>query len=279
MSAKTIRQLHAQTPLPTLELRMITELVLDVPRSWLIAHDTDELSERDLQSINTLIKRRLDGEPMAYLLGHREFMSLNFVVTPDVLIPRPDTEVLAQKAIDLISTMQASLSRPVRALDVGTGSGALAVSIKHYCPQIVMTASDISPQALNIARQNAANHHLNIRFVESDVFSALDSGVDSFDIIISNPPYIEAYDDHLQQGDLRFEPQISLTDDADGLRIIRTLVQKAGEFLVSDGTLWIEHGWKQGPAVQTLFQQNGYTEIQTLRDHGDNDRVTGGKFA
>ena len=201
MTAPQIKSLLLDTRLPRLEVRMLLEHVLDKPRAWLLAHDTDALAPEVAAAYEALALRRLAGEPMAYLLGHREFMGHRFRVTPDVLIPRPDTEVLVETALDCI----AGVTGPM-VLDLGTGSGAIAVSIALARRDARVMASDVSAAALAVAAANAWELTAAVRFVEGSWYEAVPAG-EGFDLIVSNPPYVASDDPHLDQGDLRFEPR------------------------------------------------------------------------
>ena len=206
------------------------------------------------------------------MLGQREFYGLDFSVTPDVLIPRPETELLVELALALIPSNQ-----PTQVLDLGTGSGAIALTLAKLRPQALVTAVDASPQALAIARQNAAQLKVNnIRFIESDWFEALDPS-SHFDLIVSNPPYVAENDPHLQQGDVRFEPLQALQSGADGLQDIRHIAQESLRFLPVNGHLLFEHGYNQKDACAALLHALGYSDIKCQRDLGGQDRVTSGK--
>ncbi len=277
---QTVKQVMALSPLPLLETRMIMEHVLQVPRAWLFSHDTDALTQAQVQAIEALYARRAQGEPMAYLLGYREFMGLNFMVNPHVLIPRPDTETLVEQALQSIEQLQNS-GQSLLVLDVGTGSGAIALAIKYYAPKTRVTALDISTVALAVARANAKLLNLEVNFMQSDVLDALQCLEDEheragFNLIVSNPPYIAARDPHLQKGDLRFEPSLALTDQADGLEIIRKLVCQAKEHLAPQGQLWLEHGWDQAPAVRALLQAQGFVAVSSKKDLAGIERISGG---
>jgi release factor glutamine methyltransferase len=194
---------------------MLWQHVLQVPRAWLIAHDTDIPAAQQLQAYRALEARRLDGEPMAYILGAREFMGHEFSVTPDVLIPRPETELLVEVALDYLDGLAARPGTPRRVLDLGTGSGAIAVSIALARPDVQVVATDNSERALAVARRNAEALGARVEFFGGSWYDALvDGDGGRFDLIVSNPPYIAAGDTHLAQGDVRFEPMQALTDGA-----------------------------------------------------------------
>ena len=257
--------------LPRLEQQMLWQHVLGVARSWLIAHDTDPLPEQAVSDYRHLEARRLAGEPMAYILGEREFMGYMFHVSPDVLIPRPDTETLVVQVLE----DTAGYAAP-RILDLGTGSGAIAISLALQRPDAVVTATDVSQAALAIARRNA--HHLqaiNVQCMQGSWYQALPTQA-VFDVIVSNPPYIHATDPHLQQGDVRFEPRTALTDGADGLSDIRHIVAGAVAHLASYGAVYIEHGWDQARAVRDIFTAHGFTDVRSVCDLAGIERVTVG---
>jgi release factor glutamine methyltransferase len=218
-----------------------------------------------------LIEQREAGEPVAYITGRRGFWSLDLEVTPATLIPRPETELLVELALDRIPLDKAS-----RVLDLGTGSGAIALAIARERPLAKVVATDASSDALAVAQRNARHHHINnVSFVHGDWFAPLHD--QHFDVIVSNPPYIEASDPHLQQGDLRFEPISALASGNDGLDDIRRIVRDAGLHLVPGGWLLFEHGWNQGDASRTLLRDADFVELSTSRDLEQRDRVSMGR--
>ncbi|RTZ45731.1 peptide chain release factor N(5)-glutamine methyltransferase [Candidimonas sp. SYP-B2681] len=269
---ETLRGVSLASKLPRLERQMLWQHVLQVPRSWLIAHDTDPLSSETVARFRALEAQRLAGAPMAYILGRREFMGHDFDVSPAVLIPRPETELLVETALASLKAHKAP-----RVLDLGTGSGAIAISLALECPHATVVATDLSPDALAVARQNAARLGARVEFFSGSWYDAL-SGHKFFDLIVSNPPYISACDSHLQEGDLRFEPVTALTDGADGLSALRTIAQGAGQWLTPQGELYMEHGWDQAQVVQDLLRSSGFTQIASLPDLAGIDRVTGGIY-
>jgi len=258
---------------------MLWQHILEVPRSWLIAHDTDPLPPQSLDAYKALERRRLDGEPMAYIVGSREFMGHRFIVTPDVLIPRPETELLVETAGHSLQAVAAQTQHPLRVVDLGTGSGAIAISLALMLAQkgvtnIEIFATDVSHAAVDVARKNAEEHKANIEFFCGSWYDALPRGLD-FDMIVSNPPYIARSDQHLRQGDLRFEPLVALTDEADGLQAIRVIVEGSRSRLRVPGALLLEHGWDQAEAVHQLLAQSGLRQIRHYRDLAGMLRVTG----
>ena len=262
--------------LPLLERRMLLEFVFNKPRAWFITHDDEKLDQATKERLQGLFERRLAGEPMAYIIGQREFMGLNFKVTPAVLIPRPDTELLVETALKFLEKLQAQGIKNPRVLDIGTGSGIIAISIKHYYPNAEVVAVDLSVEALGVAKENAKALASPIEFLLSDLFAGLDPEQHQFDLIVSNPPYINRDDEHLEQGDVRFEPTMALTDYADGLSLITRLIAEAPAFLKSSSALWMEHGWDQAAAIRVLLKQNGFKAVESLKDLAAIERISGG---
>jgi release factor glutamine methyltransferase len=271
MTAPQIKSLLLDARLPRLEVRMLLEHVLDKPRAWLLAHDTDALSPQTAAAYEALAQRRLAGEPMAYLIGRREFMGHLFRVTPDVLIPRPDTEVLVETALQCID----GITGPM-VLDLGTGSGAIAVSIALARRDARVMASDVSAAALAVAAANAWDLAAAVRFVEGSWYEAVPPG-EGFDLIVSNPPYVASDDPHLDQGDLRFEPRGALTDGADGLDDLARIVRGANAHLKPGGALWMEHGWDQAAQVRDMLRQGGFEDVQSRQDLAGIERISGGR--
>lgn len=254
---------------------MLVGYGLDVSRAWMITHDDYCLTTEQEQVLLILVQRRLEGEPMAYILGEREFMGLSFQTSPAVLIPRPDTELLVETALALLAQSHTTAALSPKVLEMGTGSGAVACSIGHYYPSAQVVATDISPAALVQAQNNAKRLALsNIEFVLSDWYAGIES--QQFDLIVSNPPYIRVDDEHLQWGDLRFEPSQALTDFADGLSAIRQIVAGAPKYLKSGAWLYMEHGWDQAEQVRDLLLQAGFDQVQSRRDLAGIERISGG---
>ena len=275
VSSQTIRQALAQAT-DRLGDRGDAEIllshVLDKPRSWLIAHADDTLLPDYVSAYALLLEQREAGEPVAYITGRRGFWSLDLEVTPATLIPRPETELLVELALERLP-----IDRPCHVLDLGTGSGAIALAIARERPAVQVTATDASSDALVVAQGNARRHHIgNISFVHGDWFAPL--GDKRFDVIVSNPPYIESSDPHLQQGDLRFEPMSALASGIDGFNDIRRIIGDAGLHLLPGGWLLFEHGWQQGDAARALLRDAGFVELSTARDLEDRDRVSLGRL-
>ncbi len=285
------------------EVQCLLQHVLSVPRAWLLTHPEYRLNDTEQTGYDELLLCRLRGEPIAYLLGEREFFGLNFKVTPATLIPRPETELLVELALQRIpeklpspqpsdettshSTRLANYASQVagypacgrgskfRVLDLGTGSGAIALSIAHNRPDIEVLACDNSAAALEVARENAQWLGIaNVTFMHSDWYGALD--VQRFNLIVSNPPYIAAADPHLAQGDLRFEPSSALASGDDGLRDIRHIAAHARTHLEPGGWLLLEHGYDQAAQVRQLLHQAGLLEVFSACDLAGIERVSGG---
>lgn len=272
LAGTTIAAVMQRAPVEQLEARMLIGHVTQLTRVQLITQSERAFSAAEAEQLNTLFQRRVAGEPMAYLLGEREFFGLTFKVDPAVLIPRPDTELLVELALQ-------HLPQDGRVLDMGTGSGAIAIAIAHTRHDAQVTALDVSESALLVAQSNAQNNQVEVEFLRSDWFTALAEQVaaQQFDLIVSNPPYIVAGDRHLSEGDLRFEPIDALTDHADGLSALRIISKQAADYLSDDGWLLMEHGYDQAEAVRDLLKQDGYTEVQSWRDLANIERVSGGK--
>lgn len=259
---------EARRRIPASEARLLLGHVLGRSAAWLEAHRDDEVAVDS--DYTALVARRATGEPMAYLIGVREFYGRDFVVSPDVLIPRPETELLVD-----VAKKKVGAGRTARVLDLGTGSGCLAVTLALELPQARVTAVDVSPAALGVARGNAQRLGAQVEFVESDWFAALPP--QRFELIVANPPYVAAGDPHLAQGDLRFEPTEALTDHADGLTAIGRIVAQAPDWLAEGGWLFLEHGYDQETAVQALLAAAGFSQIEQHRDLAGIVRATGGR--
>ncbi len=253
-----------------IEVQCLLQAVLQANRAYLLTHPERLLSDEQRARFTALFERRLSGEPIAYLLGEREFYGLTFKVSPATLIPRPETELLVERALQRIPQQGTC-----RVLDLGTGSGAIALCIAHARPNAEVVAVDASAAALKVAQFNAQRLNLgNVRLLHSDWFGALQD--ERFDIIVSNPPYIAADDAHLTQGDVRFEPPSALVSGADGLDDIRRICAQAKAHLNVNGWLLFEHGYGQAAQVRALLQQSGFTGIFSARDLSGIERVSGG---
>jgi len=253
-----------------LEARLLLQETLGVSHAWLLTHEDDALTDDVTEAFEDKLQRRLNGEPVAYILGQREFYGLDLTVSPDTLIPRPDTETLVEAALERIPPNQSC-----KVLDLGTGTGAIALAIASQRPEAELTAVDFSEDALKIAAGNAKKLNIrNVRFLQSNWFSNL--GGETFDIIVSNPPYIAKADPHLTQGDLRFEPMSALVSGNGGLDDIQRIIASATEHLNSGGWLLLEHGHEQAAAVAELLQQ--FSEISHSRDLANIERVTSARW-
>ena len=241
--------------------------VLHVERTYLYTWPEKPLSSAQWQAFQALVKRREQGEPIAYILGTRAFWSLDFDVTPEVLIPRPETELLVETTLQLTDHTSANI------LELGTGSGAIICSLAHERPSWQCTATDFSTAALSIAKPNAQKHQLaNITFLQGSWFDSVPQ--QSFDVIISNPPYIAGDDPHLKQGDCRFEPQGALTSGQTGLEDLEHIIARARTYLAPQGWVLLEHGYDQAVAVAALFKQYGFDQIEHRQDLAGMNRIT-----
>jgi release factor glutamine methyltransferase len=253
------------------EVELLLGHALGCDRAWLYAHADDTLDAEAAIGFHTLLLRRARGEPFAYITGRREFWSLDLVVTPDVLIPRPETELLVERALQRIPQ-----NVKVEIADLGTGSGAIALAIARERPHACILATDFSAAALAVARTNAERLRIgNVAFAVGDWYGALAGK--RFDVIVSNPPYVAAEDPHLAQGDLRFEPAAALASGRDGLDAIRAIAAGGQGHLQPGGWLLLEHGLDQGPAVRRLLDEIGFVEVFTDRDLEQRERVSGGR--
>ena len=270
---ETIAHALQSCALPLLEARMLMQCVMGYSRVQLLTHDTEFLKADQQNHWQLLVARRAQGEPMAYILGEREFYGRMFAVNPHVLIPRPDTETLIDAVLSDFGEQALSV------IDLGTGSGAIALTLAAERPNWNVCATDISAQALEVARQNAQRLNISVRFFEGDWWDALPADESlKFHIIVSNPPYIEANDTHLSEGDVRFEPIGALTDGADGLQHYRSLLRNLAQYLHPNGAVYFEHGYNQGASVRALLSQAGLTQVRTIQDLSGNDRVSTGFF-
>lgn len=287
-SGISLAECQRKTPLDVIDTRILMMQALGLSRIQLITQSELQLDTQQATTLRDLIARRFTGEPIAYLTGEREFYGLSFFITPDVLIPRPDTELLVELALQHTPKND---QVPSRVLDMGTGSGAIAVALAHTRADWHVTATDISAAALAVAAANGARHapslmaqaagqtslQSRISFLQSDWYSACAG--QSFHTIVSNPPYIEKNDPHLSQGDLRFEPLVALTDHSDGLSNYRHIIAGAAKHLEAQGWLLLEHGYNQSEQVQDLLRQHGFTAVQSWQDLSGIWRVSGGQLS
>lgn len=273
-------------------------------RAQILAFDDTEIDKKVRLNLTALLARRLKGEPIAYILGEKEFWSLPLNVSEGTLIPRPDTEILVEKALaislkklqdlpprpsadltvnglrqDEILPSSACGGKGLRILDLGTGTGAIALALaSELAPicqkqniQLEIVGVDLMPKVVELAQSNAEKNQLSVRFLQSRWFENV-SG--KFDLIVSNPPYIDAQDEHLSQGDVRFEPLSALVAEEEGYADLRHIIENAPNYLNEQGVLLLEHGWQQGEKVRSIFAENPWRQIETVRDYGDNERVT-----
>ena len=248
-------------------------------RTQILAFDDTEIDEKVRLKLTALLDRRLKGEPIAYILGEKEFWSLPLNVSKGTLIPRPDTEILVEKALQVALEKLEQNSPHFRILDLGTGTGAIALALasdlSHICQKrqilLEIIGVDLMPDVVALAQSNAERNKLNVKFLQSRWFENI---TEKFDLIVSNPPYIDETDEHLSQGDVRFEPRSALVAGENGLADLRHLIEYAPVYLKDNGYLLLEHGWKQGEEVRTIFWQNHWQGVATIRDYGDNERVT-----
>lgn len=250
------------------EAALLLANVLGRSRTWLFAWPEFEPDSSQCARFRQLVDARGRGEPVAYLVGHREFWSLDLGVTPDVLIPRPETELLVEVALEHIAK-----DRECHVADLGTGSGAIALALARERPHAQIIATDASTAALMVARANAQRLGIaNVTFSQGDWCAAL--GAARFDLIVSNPPYIAVGDHHLQEGDLRHEPASALASGVDGLDAIRRIGMQAREHLLAHGWLALEHGWDQAARVRDLLAGHGFSDVRSVRDGNGHERVT-----
>ncbi len=275
MSAQAVAELlriaksHA---LDALDAHLLLAFCAGRSRTWLIAHGDAVLPANQRDEFLKLIARRALGEPLAYLLGEKEFHGLSLRVNAHVLVPRPDTEVLVEWALDVLHGELSAHPAP-RVIDMGCGSGAIALAVKHACPRAQVTAIDASPGALEVARLNAASLHLDVRFLVSNWWQAVPG--ERFDLAISNPPYIAAHDPHLAA--LRHEPAMALTSGPQGLDALRDIVCGAGVHLHEKSWLLLEHGHDQSAAVQGLLRHGGFAVLGSRQDLAQHVRCSGGR--
>jgi len=257
---------------PRRDAEILLGYVTGRARTYILAFGETVLSQDEETQLAALLARRKTGEPVAHLVGEREFWSLPLYVSAATLIPRPDTECLVEQAL---ARLPAS---PARILDLGTGTGAIALALASERPDCQVTAVDVMPDAVALAQRNVDRLGLsNVTVMHSSWFSALADR--QFETIVSNPPYIDEADPHLGIGDVRFEPRSALVAAGQGLADLSQIITDARQHLVSGGWLLLEHGWTQGEAVRALFLQAGYQQVETCRDYGGNERLTVGKRA
>ncbi|MCH8502092.1 MAG: peptide chain release factor N(5)-glutamine methyltransferase [Aliidiomarina sp.] len=260
---------------PQLDAQVLLMNVLEVPRSYLYTWPEKSLTAAQLEHFQQLLEQRLSGVPVAYLTGFREFWSMAFAVSESTLIPRPDTEILVETALALLP------NEPARVLELGTGTGAIAIALASERPHWQVTAVDVVPAAVALASKNAERllheaQRSQFQVMLSDWFSAVENKP-RFQLIVSNPPYLASNDPHLEQGDVRFEPRSALVAEHDGLADYERIIAQSGDYLCADGWLLFEHGCEQGAALRQRLADAGFSQIQTWRDYAGLERVTGGQ--
>ena len=262
-----------------IDVLVLLQYATGKPRTQILAFDDTEIDEKVRLKLTALLDRRLNGEPIAYILGEKEFWSLPLNVSKSTLIPRPDTEVLVEKALQ-ISLEKLEQNPPhFRILDLGTGTRAIALALASELSSICQKRQisleiigvDLMPDVVALAKSNAERNQLNVEFLQSRWFENITG---QFDLIVSNPPYIDAQDEHLCQGDVRFEPLSALVANNAGYADLRYIIESAPNYLNFNGALLLEHGWQQGEKVRSIFQENHWEMVETVRDYGDNERVT-----
>ena len=277
----SLRSLLGSSLLPPNEARILMAYVLEkhyqLPRSALISRDAMALDPGALEEWQSLETKRSNGEPIAYLIGKRGFHNIELYVAPGVLIPRPETELLVEIGLHEITRLKQASDTQAKLLDLGTGSGAIALAIAYAAPQALITATDQSAEALEIAKRNVKELGLEkrVELIQGSWYEPLDR--QSFDIILSNPPYIAKQDPHLNQGDLRFEPTSALTDHATGLTCLESIISGAREHLHPNGFIAVEHGFDQSEAVMNLMIAAGLREVKAYLDLAGHHRVASGR--
>ncbi|OOF40356.1 protein-(glutamine-N5) methyltransferase, release factor-specific [Rodentibacter rarus] len=250
-------------------------------RTQILAFDETEIEEKVRSNLTALLDRRLKGEPIAYILGEKEFWSLSLNVAESTLIPRPDTEILVEQALRIAKEKLQKNPPHFRLLDLGTGTGAIALALaseltricEKQATELTIIGVDVIPEAVALAKSNAEKNQLNVLFFQSQWLEQVEG---TFDLIVSNPPYIDENDEHLSQGDVRFEPLSALVATEQGYGDLRHIIEQAPAYLNEGSALLLEHGWQQGEKVRSIFAKNHWEKIATLRDYGDNERVTYG---
>lgn len=257
---------------PRRDAEILLGFVTGKSRTFILAFGETRLTAGQQQQLDTLLARREHGEPVAHLVGVREFWSLPLFVSPATLIPRPDTECLVEQALNRLP------ETPCRILDLGTGTGAIALALASERPDCQVMAVDVVAEAVALAQRNAEHLGIgNVDIHQSHWFSALAG--QAFSLIVSNPPYIDEQDPHLAQGDVRFEPLSALVAADHGLADLESIIKEAPGYLLPGGWLLLEHGWQQGELVRNLFTRHGWQQVATCRDYGDNERLTLGQWS
>lgn len=256
-----------------LDAQLLLAHVLEVSTSYFYTWPDKTVESANIERFDVLLVRRERGEPIAYLLGHQAFWSVDLEVAPCTLIPRADTERLVEVALSVLD-----INRANRILDLGTGTGAIALALAAELPNANVVGVDLIEDAVALAKRNASRNRIsNVRFVQSSWFDALDTS-ESFDLIVSNPPYIDSNDEHLSQGDVRFEPKSALVAEKQGMADIEHIIQQAPDYMAPNAYLVFEHGYDQALAVQQRLREAGFVSIESFQDLGGNDRVTIGQY-
>lgn len=259
---------------PSVDAKVMLANILGKSQTYLFTWPDKTLDADQKARFEADVAKRKRGEPVAYIIGKRDFWTLSLFTSPDTLIPRPDTEVLVEQVLNWANQQS---SAPLSICDLGTGTGAIALALASELPEASVTGVDFQAGAVKLATRNAqANSIANAHFVQSDWFSALAGH--TFDIIVSNPPYIEESSPYLNEGDVRFEPKTALTSGSDGLDDIKHIINSAPQYLNKGALLAFEHGFDQGAAVNALLADAGFVDVKTIKDYGDNDRVTLGQW-
>ena len=259
---------------PSVDAKVMLANILGKSQTYLFTWPDKTLDADQKARFEADVAKRKRGEPVAYIIGKRDFWTLSLFTSPDTLIPRPDTEVLVEQVLNWANQQS---SAPLSICDLGTGTGAIALALASELPEASVTGVDFQAGAVKLATRNAqANSIANTHFVQSDWFSALAG--QTFDIIVSNPPYIEESSPYLNEGDVRFEPKTALTSGSDGLDDIKHIINNAPQYLNKGALLAFEHGFDQGAAVNALLVDAGFVDVKTVKDYGDNDRVTLGQW-
>lgn len=268
------RELQSVSDSARLDIELILCHILQKNRTWLFTWPDKMLTAEQQQLFNDFLLRRKNGEPIAHIIGQREFWSLPLLVNKSTLIPRPDTELLVETALELFADDSSTQTR--KCLDLGTGTGAIALAIASEKPHWQLLGVDKSAEAVALAESNRAQLGFrNVQMQQSDWFAHIPQ--QEFDVIVSNPPYIDPQDSHLEAGDVRFEPRSALVADNHGLADIELIIQQSGDYLAAEGWLLLEHGYDQGEAVRDLFVARGFIQVETRRDLGGNERISIGR--
>ena len=279
--AQAIANLAQKNPTENskIDALVLLQHVTGKSRTQILAFDDTEIDEKVRLKLTALLDRRLKGEPIAYIFGEKEFWSLPLNVSKGTLIPRPDTEILVEKALQIALDKLQENPPHFRILDLGTGTGAIALALSSELSSICQKQQisleiigvDLMPDVVALAQSNAERNKLNVQFLQSRWFENI---IGQFDLIVSNPPYIDERDEHLRQGDVRFEPLSALVANDAGYADLRHIIESSPNYLNSNGALLLEHGWQQGEKVRSIFQENHWEMVETVRDYGDNERVT-----